>query len=326
MRRLVIRPTLLGVKAVVFWCVILVAWLATPYSNLFFLLLCLLTVLAPLSLVMTIANMRGITADATMHPVVAESEGTMHVTVEGHHPSFGVEVRMRIDGFRKPWSAGFATEAGPGDRIGFRSPRLPRGIWWITESTLRSTAPFGLWSASAVIEGAERIVVHPIPSDLPAVRDRGSLLAALRGDLHASDGDFAPAGLREYRDGDEVRHVDWRASARKPTLVVREWESDAIHGIEVSLDRRCDEDELEDALSLVMALLIVAREDKETFALSSQELDARYGPGHTPYEEAIEWIAACTVLDRSEQAPKSVARDVLRLPNRMPPHLARGTR
>ncbi len=57
----------------------------------FSLLLCLLTVLAPLSLVMTIANMRGITADATMHPVVAESEGTMHVTVEGHHPSFGVE-------------------------------------------------------------------------------------------------------------------------------------------------------------------------------------------------------------------------------------------
>ncbi|MCB9891072.1 MAG: DUF58 domain-containing protein [Planctomycetes bacterium] len=310
----------------VFWCVILVAWLATPYSNLFFLLLCLLTVLAPLSLFMTIANMRGTAAVATMHPVAAESEGTMHVTVEGHHASFGVEVRLRIEGLRKPWSAGFATEVGPGDRISFRSPRLPRGIWKITESMLRSTAPFGLWSANAPIDGAGRIVVHPIPSDLPAVRDRGSLLAALRGDLHASDGDFSPAGLREYRDGDEVRYVDWRASARRPTLVVREWESDAIHGIEVSLDRRCTEDELEDALSLVMALLIVAREDKETFALSSQDLDARYGDGHASYSEAIEWIAACTVLDRSETAPKSVARDVLRLPNRRQSPLAGGTR
>nr|HMQ23492.1 DUF58 domain-containing protein [Planctomycetota bacterium] len=127
-------------------------------------------------------------------------------------------------------------------------------------------------------------------------------------------GDFAPAGLREFRDGDELRHVDWRASARRPALVVREWESDAIHGIEVSLDRRAKPEQLEEALSLATALLFLARDDKESFALSSQGLDGRYGLGHASYDDALRWLAACTALPSDAMAPPPVARDVLRLP------------
>lgn len=327
LQRLRLRPTGLGAKGIVFWTVIFLAWLATPYANLFFLLLCLLSVLAPLSVWWTARNMNGIGAVIeNLGPVPAEQRGeaVVHLVGTRKQPALGVEVEMCVavqnGGSRRRavrrTRSGFTIEARPHRDIVARTPRLPRGVHVVQGAWLISSTPLGLIRARRRIPCPTELAVHPQPASLPAVRDRSALLASLRGDSMAASGDFGPSGLREFREGDEARHVDWRASARKTELVVREWESDAIQGIEICLDRRCDDEELEDALELATALLFVAREDKEVFVMTTQDHSGRYGDGKAPYDEALRYFAACTPLESTAPPPPSVGHDVLRLPIR----------
>lgn len=325
-KRLQLRPTTLGVKAVVFWCVIVAAWLATPYSNLFFLLLCFLSVLAPLSVLWTLTNLRGLDGRIDeIRPCAADSRGDILVQLGGSRrkAAHGLEVEVAVERSakeRRRERSGFLAEAQSGSLLTGRGPRRPRGLWRIQGAWLSSAAPLGLLRARRAIPCPRELAVHPEAAVLPEFRSRTALLAALRGEASPlDDGDFGPSGLREYRDGDEARHVDWRASARKTHLVVREWEADAARGVEICLDRRCDEDELEDALRIAVALLFLARDDKEVFALSTQGFSARFGDGQQPYDEALRYFASCEALPADAEAPPASSPDVLRLPSR---HLA----
>lgn len=47
-----------------------------------------------------------------------------------------------------------------------------------------------------------------------------------------------PAGVREYRPGDALRHVDWRATARSSAVLIREFEPSATWRIAVFADLR----------------------------------------------------------------------------------------
>ena len=315
--RLSLRPTLLGVKAIAFWALIAVAWFATPYSNLFFLLLCLLTVLAPLALLWSLDNLRGLDARIDQLPAVAAgSQGAVQVRLTGtrRRPAWALEVELRVEGSRRRLRSGFEASALPGQTLSARSPRRQRGLWEVRAAWISSIAPLGLLRTRRRIPCPQILAVHPVPAELPALRDRNALMAALRGDMQIAGSKQGPSGLHEYRDGDDPRHVDWKASARRAGLIVREYEDDAIQGIEVCLDRRCSNEVLEEALEIATALLLLARDDKEIFALHSQEHSARYGQGKRPYDEALVWLAGCTALESSAAAPAAVAREVLRLP------------
>src|SRR5206468_3344593 len=48
------------------------------------------------------------------------------------------------------------------------------------------------------------------------------------------------AGVREFRDGDSLRHVHWRSTARRGTLVVREFEHEAAEAVALLIDTRID--------------------------------------------------------------------------------------
>lgn len=322
--RLRLRPTQLGFKAILFWFVIFAAWLATPYSNLFFLLLCFLSALAPLALLWTATNLRGLEGRIDeVQPYAAGQRGDVLVTIEGSRPTdaHGVELELAIERVKRGAAhsrSGFRAECRPGASLAARGPARPRGIWKVRGAWIVSSAPLGLLRARRAIPHPQALAVYPEAASLPEYRDRRALLAALRGDdaSASAGGDFGPAGLREFREGDEARHVDWRASARKTSLVVREWEDDSMRGIEICLDRRCADEELEEALSLAVALLFVARENKEVFALETQGMSARYGEGQSSYDDALRYFAACEALPHDGPPPPTTAREVLKLPVR----------
>ena len=48
------------------------------------------------------------------------------------------------------------------------------------------------------------------------------------------------AGVREFRDGDSLRHVHWRSTARRGTLVVREFEHEAAEAVALLIDTRIE--------------------------------------------------------------------------------------
>lgn len=104
--------------------------------------------------------------------------------------------------------------------------------------TLRLRGPLGLAARQASIEVPGRLrVLHPfpsrrhIPSRLAVLRQLDGR-AAMRTRGQGTEFD----SLRDYVEGDDVRSIDWRATARRRDLVVRTWQPEQHRRIVIVLD------------------------------------------------------------------------------------------
>jgi uncharacterized protein (DUF58 family) len=115
-------------------------------------------------------------------------------------------------------------------RYGLRSEA--RGIFEIGPLTLRLTDPFGMCEVVRSYTATDHLVVTPVVQQLPVVplggQWAGSGESRARSLAAAGEDDVAP---REYRQGDDMRRVHWRTTARVGELMVRReeqpWESRA---------------------------------------------------------------------------------------------------
>jgi hypothetical protein len=136
-----------------------------------------------------------------------------------------------------PWWPG-ATDAGELASLAPHGPRFAasnrrrlqyllapprRGVFAIGPFTIEHSDPFGLVIATVALGEREQLVVVPEVSELP---ESGAALTAGDGQAHAnqrrsmaSDDDLM---TREYRIGDALRRVHWRATARHGDLMVRQ--------------------------------------------------------------------------------------------------------
>lgn len=97
-----------------------------------------------------------------------------------------------------------------------------RGRLTIGPLTLRVTDPFGLVDLTRAFRSTDTLVVTPAVTPLPGGRLTGewSVTGASRPRAVAADGE-EDVTVREYRDGDDLRRVHWRSSARRGELMVR---------------------------------------------------------------------------------------------------------
>ena len=286
------RLTAFGYKSAAFYVAVLGAYLAAPYSNLFFLLLGFLTVLGSTSIFWTSWNLRGIEASVTdLDPVEAGSSATCVALIRDRRRrgAYQVEVTVQLDS-----GEAFAAQAdyveGDGSLV-LEAPSLPRGIHAVRRASVSSTYPFGLFRVRRAATAQSEVVVYPEPSEEIHARSGASSLAELLGEQLSGAGDLQPSGMRDHREGDELRSVHWRATARRGRPVVREWEGGGGQGLEVLLDRRCSEAELEEALGFLSALVSLARTTKEVLAIHTQDLSQTYGEGHRAWSEALRFLA-----------------------------------
>ncbi len=114
-----------------------------------------------------------------------------------------------------------------------------RGELKFGPARLRSGDPIGIRHREARVSDPADLLVYPKLFRLP-VPPVVSRLAW--GDRRAPPAVAADpsraAGVREYRPGDALRHVDWRATARSTALLVREFEPTATWRIAVFADIR----------------------------------------------------------------------------------------
>ncbi|MFC7494710.1 MULTISPECIES: DUF58 domain-containing protein [unclassified Nocardioides] len=128
----------------------------------------------------------------------------------------------------------------PGDRVLLETPLLPRrrGDLRAVGVTVRLRGPLGLASRQATrrVEGAVRALPpfesrKHLPSRLARLRDLdGRAAVRVRGQGTEFD------SLREYVRGDDVRSIDWRASARSRNVVVRTWQPERDRRVVLVLD------------------------------------------------------------------------------------------
>ena len=131
-----------------------------------------------------------------------------------------------------------------------------------------------------------------------------------------AEGMLQPSSLREFRAGDSLRRVHWRAMARRNRPVVTEWEGGQGEGFEFVLDRRAAEDEFEHALRFLATVAQHARELKEPFTLHSQGLSATFGgsQGQRPWDALWRFLAAAGALAADAGPPPPAGPHVPRVP------------
>lgn len=141
-----------------------------------------------------------------------------------------------------------------GDRprfvVGRIPPRRVRTVEYTVRSYLRGRYvlgplgvqvhdPFGLANRNAVLEGTASLVVRPRVHDLSVNRQPSSGVGS-EGEqahliaLHGED----DVTIREYRDGDDLRHIHWPATARTGNLMVRQEDRPAQRRAVILIDPR----------------------------------------------------------------------------------------
>ena len=177
-----------------------------------------------------------------------------------------------------------------------RAPR--RGHYVLRGWRVETDFPFGLLVASRVFKEQSALLVHPrfTPLEhlvLPMGRryhPGGVALVAAHGES------MEYIGNRDWREGDEPRHIDWRATARLQTPIVREYREEYFLRAAVVLDTfAADEDDFERAVSLCAAVAeYMAREDYlvDLFAAGPNLYHLTAGRG-LAYLEQIFDILAC---------------------------------
>jgi uncharacterized protein (DUF58 family) len=124
-------------------------------------------------------------------------------------------------------------------------PRARRGRWLLGPATLSSAFPLGILRHTRVVPGElHELLVYPKLFDVQALPLSASVLETHRDTLALPNQQGAQEfkGVRQYRPGDPLKHMHWRASARHGELLVREFEPEASARLCIALDLHADSD------------------------------------------------------------------------------------
>ncbi|MGF0117714.1 DUF58 domain-containing protein [Promicromonospora sp. Marseille-Q5078] len=160
-------------------------------------------------------------------------------------PSLVVDAPVRTDGAAagEPLvarSARHDVDLPPGESARVRTPLRPtrRGDRAAGPVTIRSFGPLRVAARQASVPVPGHLRVLPefasrrhLPSRLARLREMdGRAAVQVRGEGTEFD------SLREYVDGDDVRSIDWRATARRGDVVVRTWRPERDRRVVIVLD------------------------------------------------------------------------------------------
>jgi uncharacterized protein (DUF58 family) len=128
--------------------------------------------------------------------------------------------------------------AGQGQQLETRLRPVRRGDQRAAAITARSIGPLGLAGrqGSQSVPGQVRVLPpflsrKHLPSRLAKLREIDGLLPTL---IRGQGTEFD--SLREYVVGDDVRSIDWRATARRADVVVRTWRPERDRRVVIAID------------------------------------------------------------------------------------------
>ena len=128
----------------------------------------------------------------------------------------------------------------PGERASLRYHLFPhrRGSHPLGDLWLRVGSPLGLWRRQARVAAPQTVRVYP---DLQAVRIYEKLVREAREErftraTRRRGGESEFERLREYTRDDDVRRIDWRATARKGSVIAREYQLERNQNVVFLLD------------------------------------------------------------------------------------------
>ena len=295
--RLSVRPTARGWQALVLGAVTLVVARligTTQFHQLAYTLLAL-----PLaSLALGVMGSRGLRYSRALPPgvrVTAGSPAKLRLLLE--RSRFGAPKASVVDRLPGPRRFDFSTTR---ERCTTEAPLTfaRRGVYTLGPAELRVADPFGLLRFARMDWETTEVVVYPQVYDLRGFPLRGgNMEAGTTGSRGRRGEEFA--NLREYRRGDDRRHIHWKSLAHTGELFVKEFSLQAPRRHTVALDLRREglrtqENEVEDAVSTAASVLTHLASEGLPFRLldtGGSGADTGFGSDDVSYWEAMRRLA-----------------------------------
>jgi uncharacterized protein (DUF58 family) len=219
-----------------------------------------------------------------------------------------------------------ALDVDPGERRAVVSALRPtrRGHRVTAHVTIRSQGPLGVAARQRRVRVPGSVEVLPsfgsrrfLPEKLSRLRQiDGAVLMRQRGQGSEFD------SLRTYVVGDDVRAIDWRATARSRDVVVRTWRPERDRHIVLAVDtgrtsaaRLGNEPRLDAALDACLLLGAVASRAGDRVALVAADTAVRARLGPAGGRDVLpKLVSALTPLEPAlvETDPQLLAAEVLR--------------
>jgi uncharacterized protein (DUF58 family) len=177
-----------------------------------------------------------------------------------------------------------------------------RGVYELGPAELGVTDPFELLRFVRRFEERTEVVVYPEVHDLSGFPlSGGSVEVGAQGSRGQHGDEFA--SLREYRHGDDRRHIHWKSVARTGELYVKEFALEAPRRYTVALDLRREglrtvEAEVEDAVSVAASVITRLARESLPFRLVCADgvgTATEFASGEAAYWEAMRLLAMARV-------------------------------
>lgn len=207
-------------------------------------------------------------------------------------PTLALEIREQ--GLEVP---AYLPAAWPGNTATTRAEVVfaRRGVYSLSRITVSTSFPFGLFIKERDVRITGTVVVWPrtdVPVRRPVHGGERVRRMAMNAASHAGPGRGDYRSLRAYRPGDDPRDVNWRASARTPLPVVKEYERDSSETLWVCLDLRAEPGAVaERAIDLAASLVARAIRENERVGLATHDVVVDPGTGPGQLERVLDVLA-----------------------------------
>ncbi|MBK5397259.1 DUF58 domain-containing protein [Pseudomonas sp. TH39(2020)] len=174
-------------------------------------------------------------------------------------------------------------QPGQHSQVGYRLRPLKRGHFTFEHCEINLPSPLGLWSDKRLLNVTDNTRVYPdfarlYGGQLLAVDNWLSQLGVRQRQRRGLGMEFHQ--LREFREGDSLRQIDWKATARQRTPIAREYQDERDQQIIFMLDcgrrMRSQDGELahfDHALNACLLLSYIALRQGDAVGLSTFACD-----------------------------------------------------
>lgn len=273
-RHVYVMPTVYGAWFGVMLATLLLGGLNFN-NNMALLLGFLLAAIAQLTTLLAYRNLVGISVAAiTADPVFAGERARFRVHLRNPEARQRYAIQVRLG------DSVDARDIGPHETAALVLERETSRRGWLDMPPFRieNRFPLGMFRAWSVIIPKARCLVYPRPAPTPPALPRTG-----RGDegaARAGEGEHFH-GLRNYRPGDPLRLIAWRASARHGKLFTREMETPREQACELNW-YLMPEGDTETRLSILAAWVLRAEHQQIPYSLElpTDALPAALGVEH----------------------------------------------
>ena len=297
-RRLYILPTRFGYLYAAMLVVLMLA--AINYSNsMAFALTFLLTAIGIVSLSQTHRNLLGLGIELTPpEPVFAGEYLTLKFNLSNSNQltryAIGIQYAQFSPAYTRVDSEGQNT-------LELNVPATHRGQFHFDGFTIFTRYPTGLFHAWGWLRFNAQAIVYPRPDFDAQLHDTLAEDATGKRYQDTIDGDDF-AGLREYRKGESLRHISWKAYAQGRGMLTKTFQGHAAPSLWIRWDDAPGAG-TEAKLAAMTALVIQANRAGRVYGLILPGVVEEQSSGPAHYASCLHQLAVFQQSDLNQQLP-----------------------